>query len=820
MVAGKSSDLADESFSLVRYNATGTPDMTFGARGKVLTQINNACEANAVAILADGKILAAGYSGDSDLNSPASSFTIVKYNSDGTLDTSFGSGGIANTVITSGGVPITIDVVIRAITVQTDGKIIAVGNASNNNTPFITVTRFNSNGTLDNSFGTGGIVFPAASTGGTYAGIAYAVALQGSKIVVAGQLTTSELAGILRFNSNGTLDNTFGSGGAVILDTEIGSYRSTAYSPAFLSTTAGNDKIVLAGEIVSGFNTNIRLWSRSANNGSPDTTFGTAGRVTVGDPQTASSGSGRTIRIVFNNLSPSGILVGGRGINDFRAVRFLLDGTLNTGFGVNGIADVDVNYSSNDIGNAMVLQPDNKIVLVGSSNTANLYDADFGIVRLKTNGTLDTTFSGNGKTLADVGNKAVSARKTLVQTDGKIITAGSPFIARFNSDGTADNSFDDDGVLKIPFRNIKDAVIQPDGKIVVVANTEFPDTDTANANKFYVYRFNADSTPDVTFDGDGIVTTDLGTNTDAANGIAIQTDGKIFLAGSASGNFAAARYNPDGSLDTTFSFDGKVTTPVGTGNAAANGLAIQTDGKIVLAGYATNGSKKDFALLRYNSDATLDTSFDADGKQTTPIGTRNDVGNALAIQPDGKILVAGSTETAAFINDFAVVRYNSDGSLDSSMFASLSDSDTKSDSQLYGNGGKVVVDVSGGGNDLGNTIALDSLGRAVVAGQADKLFGIVRILGNVVTAANVSVSGRILTADGSGLTNASVIMTDTFGETRTTHTSSFGYYRFEDVPAGQAYVFEIRSKRYQFAPQVVTLIEDLRELNFTAVTQP
>lgn len=152
-------------------------------------------------------------------------------------------------------------------------------------------------------------------------------------------------------------------------------------------------------------------------------------------------------------------------------------------------------------------------------------------------------------------------------------------------------------------------------------------------------------------------------------------------------------------------------------------------------------------------------------------------------------------------NDFAVVRYHADGSLDNS----------------YSTDGKVSIDVADGRSDAGNGIALDSIGRAVVVGESGGLFGVVRILGNLSpTTASVTVSGRVLTPTGRGLTNAVVSLTDASGLTRTTRTTSFGYYRFEAVEVGQSYVLSVASKRYRFAPQVIALTEESENLNFFA----
>jgi len=167
---------------------------------------------------------------------------------------------------------------------------------------------------------------------------------------------------------------------------------------------------------------------------------------------------------------------------------------------------------------------------------------------------------------------------------------------------------------------------------------------------------------DPTFGSGGKLTTDFGVDLDSASGVAVHGDGKIVVAGftvnGTSNDFAVARYNADGSLDTGFSGDGKQTTDFGGGDFdRASGVAVQGDGKIVVAGDTENGATADFALARYNADGSLDTSFSGDGKQTTDFGGGDfDSASGVAVQGDGKIVVAGGTA-----GDFAVARYNADG---------------------------------------------------------------------------------------------------------------------------------------------------------------
>jgi uncharacterized delta-60 repeat protein len=253
----------------------------------------------------------------------------------------------------------------------------------------------------------------------------------------------------------------------------------------------------------------------------------------------------------------------------------------------------------------------------------------------------------------------------------------------------------------------KAVAIQPDGKIVVAGSVYI-----GSNLDFGVVRYNPDGSLDTSFHFDGKLITPVGAGDDFCNAIALQA-GKIIVAGGANTDFAVVRYNSDGSLDTSFDSDGKTITPVGNKYDIANAVAVQTDGKIVVAGYATTGANRDFGVVRYHPDGSLDSSFDYDGKTITPIGGSADEGNAVVIQPDGKIIVAGSSFVSANNTDFAVVRYHPDGSLDDS----------------YRVGGKVVVNVSNGRNDIGSGIALDSFGNAIVAGESGELFGAIRILG-------------------------------------------------------------------------------------------
>ncbi len=326
-------------------------------------------------------------------------------------------------------------------------------------------------------------------------------------------------------------------------------------------------------------------------------------------------------------------------------------------------------------------------------------------------GDLDPTFSGDGKVTTDFFGHADQANAVAIQSNGKIVAAGystdsggnNDFsLSRYNSDGTLDLSFDADGKVTTDILGNDDeartVAIQSDGKIVV-AGTAYNSTNTSN--DFALARYNPNGSIDTTFSGNGKVVTDFLGGSDQVTAVAIQSDGKIvaagYTAGTSRGNFALARYNPNGSLDTTFSSDGKVITDFGV-SALGYGVAIQSDGKIVVVGSVETGNE-DFALARYNPNGSLDTTFSGDGEVTTDFFGSYDEAYSVAIQSDGKIVAAGyAYHGATTSDDFALARYLSDGSLDTT----------------FSGNGKVFTDF--GSFDEAYGVAIQSNGKIVVVG--------------------------------------------------------------------------------------------------------
>ncbi len=311
---------------------------------------------------------------------------------------------------------------------------------------------------------------------------------------------------------------------------------------------------------------------------------------------------------------------------------------------------------------------------------------------------------GDGKLMTAFATSA-DVKSVVVQPDGKIVVvgfAGSAIVmARYEANGVLDSGFGTAGLVSTIVGSSSEGwsvALQADGKILV-AGTSFNGVNV----DFALVRYNADGSLDTSFDTDGMVTTGIGAGNDRAVGVAVQTDGRIVVGGyshnGSDEDFAVIRYNTDGSLDTTFDTDGRVTTAIGSGDDFANAIVLQSDGRIVLGGYSWNGTDNDFALVRYNTDGTLDATFDTDGRVITAIGSGNDQIESLAIQADGRIVAGGTTTGAS--DDMALARYNSDGSLDTTF-----DGDGR------------VVTVFSAGNDYGSSVAIQSDGKIVLAGRS------------------------------------------------------------------------------------------------------
>jgi uncharacterized delta-60 repeat protein len=592
---------------ILRLNSDGTLDTAF-------TTNNGAGAAfalNSIAIQSDGKILVGG---DSDFWNNTGVGYIVRLNSDGTRDTTFttNNGTGANNRVYS-------------VAVQFDGKILVGGQYTTwNGTTVGRIVRLDSTGTRDTTFTT---------NNGTGANSnIYSIAIQSDgKILVGGNFTTwngTTVGRIVRLDSTGTRDTTFTTNNGTGANNII-------YSVAIQS----DGKILVGGQYTTWNGTTVGRIVRLDSTGTRDTTF------------TTNNGTGANSNYV-NSIaiqSDGKILLGGafstwNGTGVGYIVRLNSDGTNETlsTFANAGIIPV-------------AIQSDGKILVGGNFTTWNGTTVGY-IVRLNSDGTRDTTFTTNTGTGANAAIVSIA-----IQSDGKILVGGNfqtwngtnvYTIVRLNSDGTRDTTFTTNTGTAASGSAIGSIAIQSDGKILVGGGF----TSWNGTTVGYIVRLNSDGTLDTTF------TTNTGTGANnSLNSIVVQSDGKILVGGQHTAWNGTTvgrivRLNSDGTRDTTF------TTNNGTGaNSTIIPIAVQSDGKIILGGFSFSSwnSTAVGSIVRLNSDGTRDTAF------TTNTGTgANSTINGIAIQSDGKILLGGSFTTWNGTTVNRIARLNSDGTLD------------------------------------------------------------------------------------------------------------------------------------------------------------
>jgi len=691
---------SNSSFLIERVTADGALDATFGTNGVVTTSFSDSAIAKAVAIESDGKIIVGG--GDD----------LARYNADGSLDTTFGTGGKL-TVAPSA------DVNIQALALTSDNSIVVVGRTtfqdpahpsdSHYTLNSFTVAKFTPAGALDTSFNSTGTYIEQVdnsdnsvtiSSGGSSNPMGIAVQPDG-KVLVGGNYKIDPA--VWRFNTDGSLDTTFGHGGM-------------AFIPMWFSDTSGDDydAATISQLIVQ-----------------PD------GRILAGG---------------FNNYEdvPE---------NSFAVMRFNADGSVDTTFGNTkdapggGFFNVPYNAGVLGVSDALLLQPDGQIIIGG--NDGNLTDEIF---RLTSKGAVDSTFNfapfnfGNGYDSTDTSLD--------LTPDGNILLVDNPEVngptylglARIVdnyissttfpaatttvnvSAGGINPTFGQGGVIQVndptsvwtqaaAQRTMRATAVQSDGKILIAGS--IGTVATNGIGEIFVERLNTDGTVDTTFGADGIVETAIG-NVSIANTIAIQSDDKIVIGGVSEDSatsptdaeFALVRYTAAGALDTMFGTGGIVTTDF-TGNEQIDSMVVGSGNVITVAGSYFSSPDNGFHVARYLSSGALDTSFNSTGKLTfdlgTPVSGSPAYPTSLALQPDGKILIGSRNGTLA-----AIYRYNANGSADTG----------------FGTSGVATAIANNGASDLSTlAIAVLSSGKIVAAvgdltieefssaGVADSSFG-------------------------------------------------------------------------------------------------
>ena len=461
----------------------------------------------------------------------------------------------------------------------------------------------------------------------------------------------------------------------------------------------------------------------------------------------------------------------------------------------------------------MVVQPDNKTVFVGACNNIGaIYP--FCLFRLNESGTFDSAFDAGqghpGYVFTSIpGNPSPAGIGGIaLQNDGKLVAAGfgsgQIVIIRYNSNGTLDSSFATNGVLQsnlVANAVVRKVLIQPDGKYVLVGSSG----STTFAQ--YVARFLPDGTPDSSFGSGGVTAISIAGNQTIGLAIALQADGKIVTGGGVStlpgdptpsNSFLLARFNRDGTLDTTFDGDGLKIISSGVPTSGFyygifRSVAVQSDGRILALGYTD-------LLFRFNTDGSLDSTFDGDGSRVV-FGANPETFD-LTVTPSGKITVVGNPSTTV---DFPIVQYIIARYLPNG----LPDTSFSSD-------GFLSVAVHGNSYDGALTVAPDSKGRTVIGGRtsigatrfnpwSDPLFSAARLIASPTQ--NVGFSGRVTDSDGKPVVNGFVTLTEDSETIAVGRTNPFGYFNFKNIPTNQTYQLSTRAKNLNFNTQSV-LVDD------------
>jgi uncharacterized delta-60 repeat protein len=400
-------------------------------------------------------------------------------------------------------------------------------------------------------------------------------------------------------------------------------------------------------------------------------------------------------------------------------------------FGTGGKTVTTMGVGASEI-QKVVVQPDGKIVAVGYAQNSGSAVRQFAIVRYRADGTLDNTFGTGGRAFTTIPGGNAYANDVVIQSNGRIVVTGfldagtrySSIIARYHANGTLDTSFSGDGILVYNYDATSSdsgvsVVLQPDGKILVSSNSLIT-VGNSPVFSFFISRFNTGGTFDTTFNNTGKTIGEFGNFTTGLAKIGLQPDGKIVAAGPGGNgstiDFAAVRYNANGSFDGTFGNGGRVYTNF-NGNDVARALTMLPDGRFVIAGYAGPSGDTSLMLVRYTANGGMDTTFGFAGFLSHNISSFNDTVESVAVQPDGKTVVVGRTGASLTNNDFAIVRYRTNGLVD----------------PTFGTGGVKTLSF-GSGDDLGYTVAIQPNGRIIAAGSsrlvsAAASFAVARLLG-------------------------------------------------------------------------------------------
>jgi uncharacterized delta-60 repeat protein len=717
VVAGSVRSNATSLMLVVRFNADGTLDTSFGTNGTfTVSPPPGYSDATALAIAPDGRIVVAG-----STTFIQTDMVVLRLTAAGALDPTFGTGGV-KIIDFRGGLDAASGVAVLA-----SGKILVTGtgaqSATNANLDFA-AARLNADGSVDTTFGPAGQNGLALyDVGGAYDS-AGAMALSGSAIVIGGtSLRTGQAAyelSALRLTADGARDAGFGVNGAAF------AAGSSSLSMRRMAVQA-DGKVVLTS-------VGRPTIARFTTAGVLDTTMGVGGIATDTDPLIFDGGA------VIANADGTFSFFGNRTVSSgtFRrnlaVMRYTANGARDVTFGTGGVVATNLFTLSWD-SRAVAIGPTGKVYVAGL--LYDTHDADAAVTRLTAQGELDP--NGFFPGVVPFGASDDIANAMVVLADGSVVIAGrkdlqgtrSFLLAKLTTNGQLDTAnFGNIGrtvhTMGIGFAEAFALVQQTDGKFVSAGYALMGSGNT----DFALARYDQNGYLDSTFGTAGVVITPFGALNDAAQAVAIQPDGKIVAAGytrvGSLFDIAIARYNANGSLDATFGSGGKLVIAASASNDQGTAIAITREGKILVAGYLLNGSNQNIGVVRVNANGTLDTTFAINGIASVDVAGGADIGWGMALQRNGKILIAGQGFDGA-ANAFVAVRLNDNGTRDAS----------------FGTNGVQVIDASPT-SDFGRAVAVQPDGRIVIAGTAGTNLAVVRLMGDPkkVTQADANNDGR------------------------------------------------------------------------------
>lgn len=612
----------------------------------------------------------------------------------GMLDPTFGVGGRA-----VGRFPIPSTDSANSIAIDSFGRMVIAGFTGNGTNGDFAVARYYSNGALDTSFGGTGVV---TIRFGTSDDNCQSVAIDSlGRIVLAGS-TSIQLKNrfaVARLTPAGFLDTSFSGDGKQIVS--FGSEGDVVRGVAIDS----QDRIILAGSTGSDFAHDFAV-ARLTTSGELDATFDDDGKQTIsfGDLDdlgtcVALDSAGRIMLGGYAQFGPQ---------FDFAVARLTTTGALDMTFSSDGKTTFVVG-PSNDYAFGIAVTSLDQIVVAGAANGVS--NADIAVARLTSAGQLDASFDGDGKVTVAFGIADDRATGVVIDSLNRIVLAGYGFdgsrqhcaIVRLTVSGGLDSTFDGDGKQTVAFGAYDDlaygTATDASGRITIVGEL----FNGINSTDMGIARLTDNGGLDGSFDSDGKQTLGLNSRSDAdGRALAVDSLGRIFMAGYARNgdnyDFAVARFTPAGFPDAAFGNAGVVKIPIGASNDQAFAVAVDSFDRIVVGGeWVTASGGTDLAVVRLTQSGALDASFDGDGRQTFTFGATFESLYGLAVDSQDRIIAAGAAANTT--TDIAVARLTPEGALDAS----------------FDGDGKLTINVAGS-TDFARAVTVDSMDRILLAG--------------------------------------------------------------------------------------------------------